>query len=368
MKKVLITDVGVAPAENVINSWEHAEEKEHIIGVSRNPYNLFCSKAHEKYHVPYEFAFSKDFQTSILGLLEREKPELSVFMSDREILEITKFRDSILERTSLFLPRNEVIEACTDKYQSYSIWNSNGIKVPKTILIHNKEDLHNAFLKLGDHNGRIWIRSTVGAGGRGALPTNDYLFAENWIDLHNGWGNFTASELLQPDNTVTWLSIWYEGELVVAQTRKRKSWGFANRTLSGVTGITSVGETYSNEIVNRVAIDSIFAIDNIPHGVYGVDMTYDQNGFPNPTEINLRFFTTCFFFTKAGLNMPEIYKNIVLYNNFPSLKKKINPLPDGLLWVREMDREPILTTDAEVNNSVKDATFYKANPFLGHTL
>ncbi|MFS0861480.1 carboxylate--amine ligase [Fredinandcohnia sp. 179-A 10B2 NHS] len=349
MEKIIITDVGVAPAENVIKSLNKSKTKEEIVGISRNPFNLFSSKAKTKRHIPYEYAFGNEYKQSLLKIVNKEKPSLAVFMNDHEILEASKFRDEIISTgTKLFMPEHRVIEACTDKYQSYSIWESNGIKVPKTMIINHQDDLKNAFHQLGNQEGKIWLRSTVGAGGKGALPTNDYEFAKNWIDIYNGWGTFTASELLQSDKTVTWLSVWYEGELVVAQTRRRKSWGFGNRTLSGVTGITGVGETYSDDIVNRVALDTILAIDNRPHGVYGVDMTYDQNDFPNPTEINMRFFTTCYFFTEAGLNMPEIYKDIILYNKFPTLEKKINPLPDGLLWIRDMDREPMLTTEDEV--------------------
>jgi carbamoyl-phosphate synthase large subunit len=78
-------------------------------------------------------------------------------------------------------------------------------------------------------------------------------------------------------------------------------------------------------------------------------MTYDKAGVPNPTEINIsRFFTTVYFFTKAGLNMPEIFKDIELYKKFPTLNRKINPLPDGLVWIRSMDREPLLTTMEEI--------------------
>ena len=128
--------------------------------------------------------------------------------------------------------------------------------------------------------------------------------------------------MLTPQS-VTWLSIWYEGELVVAQTRKRQSWNFGNRTVSGVTGITGVGETVSDDTVTETAIDAIKAIDNRPHGIYGVDMTYDFSGIPNITEINIsRFFTTVYFFTKAGLNMPKIFKDIALYNEFPVFKQK----------------------------------------------
>ena len=37
-----------------------------------------------------------------------------------------------------------------------------------------------------------------------------------------------------------------------------------------------------------------------------------------------------------------------LDNNFPLFEKKINPLPDGLIWIRGMDREPVLTTVEEL--------------------
>jgi carbamoyl-phosphate synthase large subunit len=158
--------------------------------------------------------------------------------------------------------------------------------------------------------------------------------------------------MLSPD-TVTWLSIWYEGELVVAQTRIRKGWTHGNRTLSGITGVTKVGQTLSDDTVSKVAIEAINTVDSRPHGIYGVDMTYDFNGFPNPTEINIsRFFTTILFFTEAGLNMPKIFKDIALYNEFPVLEKKINPLPDGLLWLRGMDTLPVITTGKEIEDEL----------------
>src|SRR5665811_74261 len=212
-------------------------------------------------------------------------------------------------------------------------------------MLLDETDLRRAFERLGD---TIWIRAVEGGGGRGALPTNDFDFARAWIDRFNGWGTFAAAELLTKD-TVTWLSIWYHGDLVVAQGRRRRSWNFGNRTLSGVTGITGVGETCSDPQVDRVAQDAILSIDPRPHGIFGVDMTYDAGGHPNPTEINIgRFFTTHYFFTKAGLNMPKIYCDIALNGKFPSLQKRINPLPDGLIWIRGMDVQPVLTTRIEL--------------------
>src|SRR6267378_14292 len=178
---------------------------------------------------------------------------------------------------------------------------SRGSETPSKHLASNSscpelKHLKSALSELGE---TIWIRAVEGGAGRGALPTNNFDFARIWIDRFKGWGTFTASELLS-ERSVTWQSIWYRGDLVVAQTRRRRSWNFGNRTLSGITGITGVGETCSDPEVDRTAMDAILAVDREPHGIFSVDMTYDFSDKPNPTEINIgRFFTTIFFFTKA---------------------------------------------------------------------
>ena len=350
MKKILIAGCGGAPSEGVINSLLQCEKKDEIIGMGSEPTDLVLSAAKRKYIIPY--ADTKNYETELLKVLNEEKPDLVHFQNDLEIFEASKFRDKIMATgTKIYMPDHEVIDTCVDKYKSYLKWEAAGVKVAKNLLINNAEDLKNAFSVLGNEENKIWIRfSSIGGGGKGALPTNDYEFAKRWIDRHNGWGEFIAAELLSPD-TVTWLSLWHEGELVVAQTRIRKGWTHGNRTLSGVTGVTKVGQTCSDETVNEVALQSIKAVDKKPHGIYGVDMAYDNDGFPCPTEINIsRFFTTVLFFTEAGLNMPKMFKDIILYNEFPKLEKKINPLPDGLMWLRGMDYKPVLSNEQEIKN------------------
>jgi len=120
-----------------------------------------------------------------------------------------------------------------------------------------------------------------------------------------------------------------------------------------VTGVTKVGVTSENDQATDIAINSIKAVSAKPHGIFGVDMTFDKDGVPNPTEINIsRFFTTVRFFTEAGLNMPEIFKDIALYGEMPVLDKKINPLPTGLLWLRGMDVVPRLMSANEIKQEV----------------
>ena len=81
-----------------------------------------------------------------------------------------------------------------------------------------------------------------------------------------------------------------------------------------------------------------------PHGIFSVDLTYGSDGVPNPTEINIgRFFTTHLFFTAAGLNMPEIAVRLAFGEEPPALERTINPLKPGLVWIRGVDKEPVLT-------------------------
>jgi predicted ATP-grasp superfamily ATP-dependent carboligase len=342
--RIYIGGAGGAPSNNVIRSLRESRRDDYLIGATSTASDLLLADTDEKHVVPH--GNSADYRPALLRLFERTRPDFMHVQADYEVRSISRMREDIQALgVRLFLPDAEAVETCVDKYRSYEAWRAAGIPVPRTILLHSPADLDRAFDELGP---RVWIRATVGAAGRGALPTDDREFAARWIEHFGSNGGFTAAECLTP-RSVTWLSIWFEGELVVAQTRGRRSWNFGDRTLSGVTGITGVGETLSNPLVDEVAQAAIRAVMPQPHGVFGVDMTYDNDGVPNPTEINIgRFFTTSYFFTKAGLNMAEIYCDIALDRRFPDLPRKINPLPDGLCWVRGMDVEPVLTTTAEL--------------------
>jgi carbamoyl-phosphate synthase large subunit len=345
MAKIYVGGAGGAPSNNFIRSLRDADNDYYLIGACSVPSDLFLAQTDEKYVLPP--GTHKNYKAALLWLLRQTKPDFIHVQNDFEVRALSRIRSDVeAAGVKHFLPSVETIENCVDKMKSYAIWKKAGVPVAETRLIHNEQGLREAFEELGP---RVWVRAIEGGGGTGALPTDNVLFAKLWIDRFNGWGHFTASACLT-ERTVTWLSLWHEGELIVAQTRRRRSWKFGSRTLSGVTGITGVGETCSDPDVDRVAQSAIAAMDSKPHGLFGVDMTYDEAGLPNVTEINIgRFFTTQYFFTVAGLNIPDMYCQIALNNVFPELEKKVNPLPDGLVWIRGMDSEPILITAAELD-------------------
>ena len=161
----------------------------------------------------------------------------------------------------------------------------------------------------------IWLRAVVSpGGGKGSFRADHLKVARSWIDFCEGWGNFTAAECLQPDS-ITWTSLWKDGELIVAQGRRRLYWEFGDRAPSGITGLTGTGVTVSDPVVDDIALSAVKAVDGKPNGIFAVDLTYDRQGTPNPTEINIgRFFTTHLFFTRAGLNLPHVFVKLAFDN------------------------------------------------------
>ena len=349
MKRILVTGAGGSPSANFIRSLRAADEEYCIIGTDADKYYLQRAEVDRRYLAP--LANDPKYIDFLNYIIEKEEVEFVHAQNDVEVSFLSENREKIKAKT--FFPAKETVKILQDKFESFKLWEKAGIKVPKTELITQDTDLG---VLLDEMGGSMWLRAISGAGGRGSLPVYDVKSAKNWLDFQekNGsWnGNFTASELLEPE-TVTWMSLWKDGELVVAQGRKRLYWELAKISPSGVTGATGTGLTYSSEELDDIARRAVLAVDDKPDGLFGVDMAYDKNGVPNPTEINIgRFFTTHEFFTQAGLNMPEMFVKLGYGESVPVLEKNTNPLPDGLVWIRGMDFLPVLsdmnTVDATV--------------------
>lgn len=336
MNRILVEGSGGPAGIGFCRSLKHNKNKFWILGTDTNPYYLFRSVADKI--ILYSQMSDKKYIEKLIELIDNYKIDFIHAQPDPVVRLISKHRKKL--KSNLFLPDDRTIKICQNKFLSYEKWKKAGLKTPTTYLIRNPRDLKTSFERL---RGQIWIREIEGAAGKNSLPTNNIEMARKWIDLHNGWGRFTMAEKLSP-NSITWSSIWKNGELVVAQGRKRLYWEFGNRTLSGVTGLTGGAITKSDPEVDKISQEAIYAIDTNPNGIYSVDLTYDHKGNLNLTEINIgRFFTTIEFFTRAGLNMPLIYTSLGLGMKIPKLKKILNPLPDNLCWIRGIDIEPIFT-------------------------
>ena len=352
--KVIITGAGGSASIGFCRSLSDSKTDYEIIGLDSDKYHLSLAEGYINYLVPP--AKDPDYIPIINYIADKHHAHFLHIQPDPEIEVISENREKLRVKTNL--PRKEVVRECLNKYSTYKLWKKAGIAVPETMLIESADGLKEAFISFGP---KIWLRNIRGAAGKGALLTNDFQEAVSWIDFCKGWGVFTAAKYLT-NRTITWQSIWHKGDLAVAQTRLRKYWEFSNRSPSGVTGLTGTGVTISDEKVNEIALRCIYAVDEKPNGIFSMDMTYDEEGTPNPTEINIgRFFTTHYFFTKAGLNMPDIYVKLSLGLKVDPPVQKINPLKDNLAWVRGLDSLPVLTTVAEIEDREKQLRMLRSH-------
>ena len=347
MKKILVTGAGGTPATNFVRSLRACKDGYFIVGTDSDKYCLHRSESDKKYLVP--LASDPNYINVLNDIIEEHGVEFLHVQNDVEMQIVSRFRDKLNIRT--FLPAQSTVELCMSKLETYKIWKASNIAQPNTLLINGIDDLKKAFKDFGK---KIWIRDTTGAGGRGSLEVSDIDIATNWLNFKQGWGKYTAAEYLS-DNSVTWMSIYDKGKLVVAQSRRRLYWELSKLSPSGVTGVTGAGLTCNDPEVDRISQQAIFSVDKCPNGIFSVDLTYDQGGVPNPTEINIgRFFTTSEFFTRAGLNMAEIFVKLAFNEKLDFKYGLINPLEDNLLWIRGMDFIPTLVKIDDINSSKQE--------------
>ena len=346
MKRILVPGAGGSPTTNFVRSLRAASEKFYLVGTDCSKFYIMRAETDENHLVPR--ANEADYFDIMNDIIDETKAEFMHIQNDVEMRILSRNREKL--RINKFLPTKKTVEVCLDKLESYKHWKAAGIKQPETKLLRNEEDLKEAFEEFGN---KIWIRDTSGAGGSGSIAVSNFQIAKSWTDFKGGWGIYTAAECLK-EQSITWQSIWKEGELVVAQTRKRLYWELSKLAPSGISGATGTGITVSDEVVDEIAQKAIFAIDKNPNGIFSVDLTYDNEGVPNPTEINIgRFFTTHEFFTRAGLNMPYILVKLVYNEKLPDMPKKLNPLKNDLAWIRGMDFVPIFTDMKSIEENVK---------------
>ena len=342
MKRVLVTGAGGSPATNFVRSLRAAPEPVHLTGTDADPYCLLRAETDTRHLVPP--AGDPAYLDVLNAIVEREDVGLVHAQNDAEVAFLSEHRDQVAAR--LYLPARETIRVCQDKFRSYESWKAAGLPVPETVMLRSEEDLQAAFERFG---GALWLRATTGAGGRGALPVQDYDTAKELAGVPEGLGQLHRGRAAGAG----------QHHLDVGLARRRAGGrpgpqapvlGAVADLPFGVTGVTGAGVTIADPALDELAEAAVLAIDPHPDGLFGVDLTYDRAGVPNPTEINVgRFFTTHQFFTALGVNLPYAYLKLAFGEPPPAFPRRHNPAPEGMVWIRGVDFEPVLAPAAEID-------------------
>ena len=343
MTRIMLTGAGGRLGVVHARALKNADPSLHLIGVDADPFRLQRALTHEKYLIPR--SSDPDFVPAVRAIVEQTGANLLLTNVTADIPAISAARERVGCR--VFLPDHATIMLCEDKVASNRIWQNAGVPVPRSMAIATRVDLEKALEQLGPE---IWLRAVSGSGATGALPVSNLGDAVHWLELNNGWGRFMAAELLGTE-TVSWESIWRDGELIVAQARKRLFWEFGRISMSGVSGIAGAGETVADPEVDRIAMAAVSAVTSRPNGVLGVDLAYDKHGDPMVTEINAGRFMSggvCHF-AAVDINIPSIAVKVALGDDTGFAPPLVNPMNSGLIFVSGLDNEPVFTTHDSIN-------------------
>ncbi len=280
MTRVLLTYAGGAYGLGVSRSLKAARRDYHVIATDADRFSLQRAEGHERHRVPR--AHDEGFVPAIASLAQATRADFVWPGHDADVRAFARARGRLGAAT--FLPTIEEIELCRNKMLSYLRWRECGVPVPETVLVDDREQLARAF---DDFAGDVWLRAVTGAGGRGALGTDSLRRAEAWLEVHDGWGQFTAARRVKDGQRLSWESVWAHGELIAVQGRRQLVQGFELLTISRITGVPGVNQWGTPPEADEIAMAAIRAISVSPHGNYGVDMVCDADGAPYVTEINI---------------------------------------------------------------------------------
>jgi carbamoyl-phosphate synthase large subunit len=242
----------------------------------------------------------------------------------------------------IFLPDAEAIAQADSKWETYQILLRAGVAVPRTAAIQTPADLERFFAEIETRP--IWVRGSGAPGigiGVASLPCRTVAHAHAWVDHHQGWGGFIASEYL-PGRNLTWCGIYAKGKLIAAQSRERLEYVLPHVSPSGITGAPAVSRTIVRKDLHETGDRAVRALSGPPHGIYFVDFKEDAAALARVTEINAgRFGTTIHFYSEAGCNFPLLALRLA-FNEAVAQSPLLDPIPPNWYWIRTLDCGPVL--------------------------
>ena len=111
--RLLLTNAGNAPSNNVARSLRAGAESVSIIGCNDDQFILKKSDADRNYLVPH--ASHPKWLDALRRIVETERIDLIIPTTDIGVDNLSRVRKRLAEH--LFLPRASVLEICGDKYR-----------------------------------------------------------------------------------------------------------------------------------------------------------------------------------------------------------------------------------------------------------
>lgn len=337
--RLLVTGAGSSASENLVRSLRTADPGLHIVGCHDDRFVLKSSAIDRRYLVP---RLSDPRAAEVLRrLIERERIDLVIPTSDADVGAVSHLRGGLPARC--FLPDEEAIRLCQDKFELTARLRAAGIPAPETHAVTDLDEIESLFARFGGRS-PLWCRPRTGTSARGGGPVHDAEEARRWILVWKAMRGipptqFTLSEYLS-GREILCQSLWRDGVLILANTFERLSCFGADGVPSGVTSPSSLAKTISAPSVVELCRVAVRAIAPAASGAFSIDVKEDEHGAPHITEINAgRLFMAMTAFDRVlKHNIPLTYVRLGLGEPV-ELRGEYDAV-EGYYLVRDLDALP----------------------------
>ncbi len=337
--RVLLTGAGQGRANNLARSLRATGSDIHAIGCHFDRFMLAKSDMVENFVVPHPS--SSDYPVAIAKVITDQQIDLIIPTNDEDTLALASVREALPCR--VYLPATELISLCQDKYQLGERLREAGIAMPKTFPISARQDVFDAFERLGDPP-LMWCRTREGFASRGATKVQNGEQAWHWITYWNDLRGlaveeFVISEFL-PGRDFNVQGLWHQGEPVLLRMCERLSYLGGGHNPSGMSSTPAIAKTLRDDATLDICEKAMHVLDSSTSGVFSIDMKQDEDGISNITEINAgRFAMITNFYDLVGEhNMAHLYVNLALGQPVYVTDSR-NYAPDHYL-IRDQDTLP----------------------------
>ena len=308
-RRILLPGAGTGTANNLIRSLWADYSGAVVIGAHDDRFTLRNSKANRNYLVPA--ARGPRFADAMRAIIERERIDLLVPITDADVSVVSELRDALPCRT--FLPSKCVIECCQDLAELSTFLRDQEVPVPAAVAVRDLASLDETFDRLG--GGRLWCRARTPGRAHAMAPVDTPEDARAWIGYQERLHGVPASDFALshylPGRDFACQSLWKDGRLVLVKTVERVS----RPATAAVAGSgEALVKTVNDPRIVETCAHAIRALDPSATGVFGVNLREDGAGVPCITGIHAgRFFTMLNFFDVTGRhNMSAAYVRLAL--------------------------------------------------------
>ena len=355
-KRVLVLKAGSGHSNNVIRSLKAGDPSLEIVGCHDDRFVLKKSLADRNCVVP---ANKAEFPAALRRIIEGERTDLLVPVSDADVLAISKLRKNL--PCQVFLPRDSVIARCQDKYVLTSFLRARRIPAPLTCPITRLEQVEGIFRRLKPFT-RLWCRVRSGTGSFAAIPVKSPAQARSWIRYWEEMrgvrpGSFTLSEYL-PGRDFCVQSLWKDGRLILTKMAERITY-IDTASPSGVSSTPALARTAFEPAAIAACARAVRALDRKASGVYMIDIKENEAREPCITEINAgRFAGITNIHDMTGRhNMAAIYVRLALGE--PVELHAATDYAQGYFLVRSVDTQPAIM---RLGNLFENVVEWKETP------